>query len=95
LKRPSWDHDTGAARSLFGSDFDAEGLEGTGGGISWLLAADLVSFSSSLYSVNKRDYLSYGNCNSCTMLYLLLLYLRNFISKTTKILYQKLKTQST
>jgi hypothetical protein len=38
----------GAAQSLFGSDFDAEGPVGAGGGISWLLSRDLVSFSSSL-----------------------------------------------
>jgi hypothetical protein len=86
LKRPSCDQDIGAAQSLFGSDFDAEGLVGAGGSISWLLGRDLLSFSSSLYNIIKRGYLSHGNCNS-----LFLIYLWNFISKITQILYQEPK----
>jgi hypothetical protein len=39
------------ARSPSGSNSDAEGLVGTAGGVFWLLASALVSFSSSLYGI--------------------------------------------
>jgi hypothetical protein len=74
LKRPSCDQDIGVvAQSLFWTDFDAEGLVRIGGRISWLLARGLVSLSSSLYSIIKRGYLSYGNCNSVLFITLLII----------------------
>jgi hypothetical protein len=79
LKRPSCDQDTGAAQSLAGIDFDVEGMVGTAGGKFWLLATDLVSFSSSLYSIFKKGYHSHGNWN--------------FISNTTQLLYQETENQ--
>jgi hypothetical protein len=71
----------GGAQSPFGSDFDAEGPVATGGGISLLLGRDPVSFSSSIYSIIKRGYLSHSNCNS-----LLLIYLWNSTLQITQIL---------
>jgi hypothetical protein len=79
LKRPSCDQDIGAAQSLFWSDVDAEGLVGTGGSISWLLARDLISFSSSLYSIIKRGYLSYGNCSSLLFITLLIINILTYL----------------
>jgi hypothetical protein len=73
LKRPSSDQDVCVEQSLLARDFNAEEQATTGGFIFKLLATDLVSFSSSLYSKIKKDCLLDSSYKSRTLLNHLLL----------------------